>query len=266
MKDSFILHHDTLSVINELSDEQAGQLIKEMYSYSMYINNPKEAEKPTGLIGLMNSVLHPFKMQLDRDLDKYSNVVKRNSKNGLKGGRPKKEETQIKPPKPKKADSVSDSVKDSDKDKEKKEHIALENLKQEFDSIWKDYTLTFLKAQGRAGGTKKKALDNFTKLRKKYDLSQILNLVASEKKLKIGHKDLERVLRVDNLNQFIEDDVSFSSVGLVPVNLVGKDFKIDGTSYRFTESGYFNYTQDYEITNRQNVIDMVETIKGHLHG
>ena len=36
MKDSFILHHDTLSVIDELTDEQAGQLIKEIYGEDGY--------------------------------------------------------------------------------------------------------------------------------------------------------------------------------------------------------------------------------------
>ncbi len=49
MKDNLILHHDTLSVINELSDEQAGQLIKEIFAYSVHINNPTEAKEPTGL-------------------------------------------------------------------------------------------------------------------------------------------------------------------------------------------------------------------------
>lgn len=119
MKDSFILHHDTLSVIDELTDEQAGQLIKEIYAYSNFLNNPKEAKKPTGLNGLMNSVLHPFKMQLDRDLEKYLKVVERNSKNGKKGGRPPKEETKTNPNKPKKADSDKEKDSDSDSDKEK---------------------------------------------------------------------------------------------------------------------------------------------------
>jgi len=123
MKDNLILHHDTLSVIKELSDEQAGQLIKEIFDYSVFINNPKEAKEPSGLSGLLNSVAHPFKMQLDRDLIKYSNVVERNAKNGQKGGRPKKEETQKKPLKPKKADSVSDSDKESDSDTIKKEIV-----------------------------------------------------------------------------------------------------------------------------------------------
>lgn len=109
MKENFILHHDSLSVINELTDEQAGMLIKEIYAYSVYINNPNKAKKPTGLIGLMSSVAYPFKMQLDRDLAKYKGVVEKNSNNGKKGGRPKKEKTQKKPTKPKKADSDSDS-------------------------------------------------------------------------------------------------------------------------------------------------------------
>lgn len=117
MKNSFILHHDTLSVIDELTDEQAGKIIKEIYQFSIYLNNPKEANKPNGLNGLLNSVAHPFKMQLTRDLEKYLKTCEKNSNNGKKGGRPKKEVEVKKPIKAKKADSDKDS--DSDKDNKK---------------------------------------------------------------------------------------------------------------------------------------------------
>ena len=73
-KSSLILHHDTLGVVNELSDEQAGQLIKEIYKISLSLNNPENPEEPSGLDGLMNSVLYPFKAQLLRDFDKYKAI------------------------------------------------------------------------------------------------------------------------------------------------------------------------------------------------
>jgi len=59
----------------------------------------------------MASVLHPFKMQLIRDLEKYQKIVIRNQNNGKLGGRPKKK-------KPRKSHNVKDSVKDSVKDNE----------------------------------------------------------------------------------------------------------------------------------------------------
>ncbi len=85
MKDSFILHHDTLSVIDELSDEQVGKIIKEIYNYSLHLNNPDEVARPNGLPGLLSSVAHPFKKQLDRDLKAYNKQIKDNSEKGKLG-------------------------------------------------------------------------------------------------------------------------------------------------------------------------------------
>lgn len=257
MKDSFILHHDTLSVISELTDEQAGQLIKEIHAYSIYINNPEEAKKPNGLNGLMNSVLHPFKMQLERDLEKYLNVVERNKKNGQKGGRPSKEKTQINPSKPKKADKDKEKDNDSDKDKEKETNNNM--LENEFQACWKDYTLTFIKSQGRSGGSKKNALANYKKLRKKYQHEDILDLIENHKSLKIGHKDLERLLREDMIKQFLEE--GNISTSLVPKDLIGKKYKVDGVVIEFTSKGYNKVEQDWLVTNPQNVKDMIESVR-----
>lgn len=256
MKDSFILHHDTLSVINELTDEQAGQLIKEIYAYSDYINNPKEAKKPSGLNGLMNSVLHPFKMQLDRDLEKYLRVVERNQKNGKKGGRPTKEKTQVNPSKPKKADSDKEKESDNDSDKEKEINM----LENEFQAIWKDYTLSFLKSQGRQGGAKKTALSNYKKIRAKYSHDEILNIVDNHKKQKIAHKDLERVLRLDFIKQVLEDNISFEDEPTakkgsfkVPNDLIGKEFYYESHKCKFEKDGYFDYQLDYKCTYSEEV-------------
>ena len=70
MKKSFILHHDTISVIEELTDEQAGQLIKAIYRFSIELNNPEEPKKPTGLSWLMGAVFHHFKIKLMQDFEK----------------------------------------------------------------------------------------------------------------------------------------------------------------------------------------------------
>lgn len=180
MKDSFILHHDTLSVINELTDEQSGQLIKEIYSYSNYINNPIEANKPTGLNGLMNSVLHPFKMQLDRDFGKYLNIVERNTKNGQKGGRPQKTKNPIKP---KKADSDNVSVKEKDSvsDKDKGSDIIIEDT----NLLLAKNTITYLNRQtGKSfrdgAGNLKEILAQIKKGATEQQLAHVINVKCSE--------------------------------------------------------------------------------------
>lgn len=116
-KKSFIIHLDSLSVLNELTDEQAGALFKAIYQYHL-------GNEPLLDFGLKMAFL-PFRNQFKRDAAKYQSIIERNRMNGSKGGRPEKENpnnpvgllatqiTQDNPSKPKKADSDSDSDNDS---------------------------------------------------------------------------------------------------------------------------------------------------------
>ena len=109
MKTGFILHLDSLSVLDELTNEQAGILFKAIRDY----NSGKEPE----LGFAMRMAFIPFKNQFERDNKKYNKVVERNRNNGAKGGRPKKpketEETQSVILKPKKADNNNDNNNDN---------------------------------------------------------------------------------------------------------------------------------------------------------
>lgn len=96
MRKSFIIHVDSLGILDELTDEQAGQLFKLIAEY----HNPNKP-KQTQITQLVNLAFYPFKSQFERDFQTYRNVVERNKNNGLLGGRPKKNN----PNKPKKADS-----------------------------------------------------------------------------------------------------------------------------------------------------------------
>jgi len=74
---SFVLHFDSLDVIEELTDEQVGKLLKKMRSYhngNTYNSNDK----------IVDIVFIQFKNQFDRDMEKYENVCNRNRENGLK--------------------------------------------------------------------------------------------------------------------------------------------------------------------------------------
>lgn len=110
MKKSFILHVDSLSVLDELTNEQAGVLFKAIKDYQ------------NGLIpeldfGLRMAFL-PFENQFKRDAESYDKTCLRNKENGSKGGRPKKptqtQKTQVVISKPKKADNDSDNENDSE--------------------------------------------------------------------------------------------------------------------------------------------------------
>lgn len=128
MKKSFILHIDSLGILKELTDEQAGQLFKIIANY----HNPQEP-KITEITQVVSLAFYQFKTQFERDIQTYENIVERNKKNGNKGGRPKKGN----PSKPKKADSDSDSDSDSKKDSnskndiKRKKDIFIEKMKTE---------------------------------------------------------------------------------------------------------------------------------------
>jgi hypothetical protein len=120
-KKSFLLYLDTLEILNKLTDEQAGKLLKAFLSY--------HSGEDLNLDPMLDLVFFSFQAQFERDGVKYNTIVDRNRNNGLKGGRPKnpvkaKEPNGLfgNPSEPKKADSVSvkDSDKDSDSDKDNK--------------------------------------------------------------------------------------------------------------------------------------------------
>lgn len=114
-KKSFLLHYDSLEILEILDDEQCWKLLRKMKSYHNWNNYVCDDQG-------VNIAFVSFKNQFDRDMGKYANVCARNKINGTKWGRPQITQDNPKnpvglsgnPKKPKKPDSDSD--KDNDKD------------------------------------------------------------------------------------------------------------------------------------------------------
>ena len=122
MKKSFLLHLDSLSILDEMTDEQAGIFVKSMYYYQKNNCLPE-------IDFAMKMAITPFINQFIRDIEKWKSVAERNKHNGSKGGRPKTQITQTNPnnpvgysitqitqtnpEKPRKAVSVNVNVNDS---------------------------------------------------------------------------------------------------------------------------------------------------------
>ncbi len=114
MKKSFLLHHDICNVFFELSDEDAGKLIKEIAAYSISkihkdTNVYERIQTNTGVLGALTL---PFKQQIDRDLDKYTNVCERNRKS-VNARWNKKSKKAV----------IHNDTKNTDKDKDKDKDI-----------------------------------------------------------------------------------------------------------------------------------------------
>lgn len=84
MKDNFLLKKSQQDVFNELTDEEAGKLIKGVFQY---VNTGI-----SGLSGVLNAVFIPIQKYIDENEKKYQAICERNRQNGANGGRPKKEE------------------------------------------------------------------------------------------------------------------------------------------------------------------------------
>ena len=84
MKDSFILYTEQKEVIDKLSNEQAGKLIKAIYEYVETGQMPK-------LDALLEIVIIPFKQNIDRNANKYEETKKKRSEAGKIGAEVKKQ-------------------------------------------------------------------------------------------------------------------------------------------------------------------------------
>ena len=123
-KKSFVAYCDWLESFEELTDEEAGRLVKHLFRYV----NDKNPEAPDRLTKMC---FIPIKQALKRDLNKYENIRERNIENGKKGGRPKKPTglSGLKE-KPKKAVNVNDNVNDNEINKK---------IESSFETFWNLY-------------------------------------------------------------------------------------------------------------------------------
>ena len=73
MRKGFLLLNNQIEIIEDLSDEQAGQLLKAFYDY----NNGNEVK----LKGLMNSIFKQFKVVFDENEQRYQEKCEKNKQN-----------------------------------------------------------------------------------------------------------------------------------------------------------------------------------------
>jgi hypothetical protein len=90
-KTSFTVYCDWIDTFEELTDEEAGKLIKHVLRYVNDLN-PSDPDRVTKLL------FAPIKATLKRDLSKWLKKADINRSNGSLGGRPKKTEDNPKEP------------------------------------------------------------------------------------------------------------------------------------------------------------------------
>lgn len=124
-KKSFIAYVDWKSTFDLLTDEEAGKLIKHIFSF-VSDENPSLNDR------ILQLSFSHIEQDLKRDLKKWENYIDKQKANGKKGGRPKTQKTQAFNEKPKKADNVNVNVNVND-------NVLLEKETKELFLMWIDY-------------------------------------------------------------------------------------------------------------------------------
>lgn len=130
MKTSIILHSDSLSVLDELSNEQSGILFKAIHTFM-------KGQEPE-LDFAMKMCFLPFRNQFIRDFEKYERKCEANRKNGLNGGRPRKtEKTEMVSDEPNETESNRKNL--DNKKENKKENKNKKEEEMSFEIFWNIY-------------------------------------------------------------------------------------------------------------------------------
>lgn len=147
-KNSFVIYHNYRDTLEDLTNEQVGELFRAIFDYEI-------DKKEPNFNGELKIAFRFIKKDLDLNSDKYESICERNRMNGLKGGRPKNpknpngfSKTQENPEKPKKADNDNEDDYDNDyyleSKKERKEEINNNiynnsHARETYDEIFEDF-------------------------------------------------------------------------------------------------------------------------------
>lgn len=126
-KNSFIIYNDQLDILDDLTNEQAGILLKAMLKYSL---TGEVIELPL----VLKIAFTPIRQQMDRNNQKYENICERNRKNIEKRWDTKNTTGKIGIPK-----NTKNTDNDTDTDNDKDNNSLTES---ERDGIAKDYKVS----------------------------------------------------------------------------------------------------------------------------
>lgn len=151
---SFVLHKDSLDILPDLTDDQAGKLFKAIYAYQI--------DEEITLDQIVKMVFLPFKNQFIRDDSKYLETCERRAIAGSKGGKQKvANASNCKQKVANVADSVSKSESKSDSDSKDIDQSEIDHNVTDFcfDQFW---------GSGIRKVNKKKSKPLFSKILKEY--------------------------------------------------------------------------------------------------
>jgi uncharacterized phage protein (TIGR02220 family) len=197
-KKSFLIHKDSLHVLNELTDIEAGKLFKAIAAY--------QYEEEVELDTLTKITFAPFKSQFNRDNEKYAKTCESRAASGSKGGIAKASKSKQKLAKPSKskqslanlADSERDSERDSDNERDRdsdNETKGVLVIKQKESTD--NFNEVLLHLKNVTGRSFRESTDLKSRL-KDYSVEELKNVIDYKAKEWMG-KDMQKYLRPKTL-------------------------------------------------------------------
>lgn len=204
-KPSFVLHKDSLDILCDLDDEQAGKLFKAIASFQKSGEEPKDQ--------LCKMLFLPFKNQFIRDNEKWLKTSKNRANSGSKGGKQKQANaSKSKQDLAKVADSVSVSVSvnESVSDNESEKEVNKEDKSSEFVNEIFTHWLTVM----NKGSNTKKTNERVRVIKARlnnYSVDDIKTAITNCSKNQFnmdnGHNDLTLICRNDTKLEYYRDMV-----------------------------------------------------------
>jgi hypothetical protein len=184
MKKSFILHLDSLVILDKMTDQQAGQFLKILYNYQKNNTIPE-------LDFAMEMAITPFLNQFSRDEEKYLSICDRNKTNIEKRWNTKNTTGTSGIPKipmdTKNTDNDSDNDNDNDSDNDNKSDNDNESKNENKNEIIFNKFREIYPGNKRGNKTE---FDNFCKKHK--DWKEVLLNLKDSLKNQIAKKQIAR--------------------------------------------------------------------------
>lgn len=255
-KNSFVLYTEQKAVINKLSDEQAGKLIKAIYEYV-------ETGELKELDPVIDLVITPFITVLDKDLKKYEETKKKRAEAGAKGGKQTQANTKAKKQsETNQANASNDKQNKADESKDKQsetnqavndneyEYVNDNNISKE---IYKENTSSEDKSSTDDAKASKKEI--------KHKYGQYKHVLLKDKELQKLKEDYSNW---EELITYLDDYIEMKGYKAKSHYLCIKKWVVDAvkrnnnnTSNSFAKKNFQNYKQR-EYENEEDFCDNLE--------
>lgn len=216
MKKSFLLHIDSLCILDDLTDEQKGQLFNAIYKFQL----GEELE----LSPIIKIAFSQFRNQFNRDSEKYEKTCEARKLAGSKGGKQKvANASNSKQKVANVAENDNKNKKENDSDKENDNKKGTNIILEDNDITLAKRTITYLNNKANKSfkdgkGNLKEILAQIRKGATEEQLAHVINVKCQEwlknQEMK-KHLNPSTLFREANFDKYLNQDAQMSQTNII---------------------------------------------------